>query len=164
MRLRGLKKESNRKNNKQGGIDMPIKLAKSGWLICAAAATALVGLIFYIITSVNGFLAGTAMNPLPIVFTAVGIILALLLVLAIKKQDSVLADLVMVAASAFLIAGFAFFVLSRVSLAADVYFIPVNYPQSEEFALNLSIIGLALYVTSIVMMIVASFSEKIKKA
>ena len=46
------------------------------------------------------------------------------------------------------------------SLAADVYFIPVNYPQAEETALHLSIVGIVLYLASIIIMIVEALSAK----
>lgn len=55
------------------------------------------------------------------------------------------------------------FAMGRVTLVADVYFIPVNYPQAEASALNLSIVGMALYLVAIAAMIITAFSEKITK-
>lgn len=48
----------------------------------------------------------------------------------------------------------------RVSLAADVYFIPVNYPASEATALHISIVGAVCYLVGIVTLIVEGFSAK----
>ena len=59
-----------------------------------------------------------------------------------------------------LIGSFAVFVLARVSLAADVYFIPVNYPASEATALHISIVGAVCYLVGIVALIVEGFSAK----
>lgn len=142
---------------------MAVKLTKSGWAVCVAALAALAGLVFYLITSMTGFLAGTAMSPLPVVCTVAAILLALLLVGASNKLSPLVTDLFVMAATLLLIAGFALFAMSRVSLVADVYFIPVNYPQSEASALNLSIVGMVLYMVSIVAMIITAFSEKITK-
>lgn len=138
-------------------------LTKSGWLICVALVTSLAGMIFYIVTSTTGYLAGSTLNPTPIILTAVAILLVLLLVGATNKLHPLLIDLFIVGSTVFLIVSFALFLLGRVSLAADVYFIPVNYPQAEEAALNASLVGIALYLISIITMIIAGFAEKIRK-
>ena len=52
------------------------------------------------------------------------------------------------------------FVIGRVSLAADVYFIPVNYPASEATALHISLAGIALYVIADIAVIVAAFMKR----
>ncbi|BAM48409.1 hypothetical protein [Amphibacillus xylanus] len=139
-------------------------MTKSGLAICVAIITAFVGLILYIITSTTGYLAGSVLDPLPIIFTVVAIILACLLVGVKNKFSSFLIDLSVFATAVLLIASFSLFVLGRISLAADVYFIPVNYPEAEETALNISIVGLASYMISIISMIVVAFSDKIKNA
>ena len=142
---------------------MTVKLTKSGWSVCVAAVSALAGLVFYLITSVTGFLSGTAMSPLPIVCTVAAILLALVLVCAAKTLSPLATDFFVVAAALLLIAAFALFAMGRVTLVADVYFIPVNYPQAEASALNLSIAGRALYLVAIAAMIITAFSEKITK-
>ena len=122
------------------------KLAKSGLSVWVALVTAVIGLVVYLVTSFTGYLAGSATNPAPIVCTVIAIVLAVVL-----------------AATALLIASFALFALGRVSLVADVYFIPVNYPAAEETALNISIVGLVSYLVSIVAMIAACFSGKLSR-
>lgn len=139
------------------------KIRKSGWSICIAAVTALVGMVFYLVTSMTGFLAGTAMNPLPVLCTAAAVLLALILVFAGEKLPAALLDLMVVAGALLVIAGFALFALGRVYLVADVYFIPVNYPKAEVTALNLSFAGVGCYLVAVVAMIAASFSGKLAK-
>lgn len=73
---------------------------------------------------------------------------------------AVVNDVLLVAANVCLIGSFAVFVLARVSLAADVYFIPVNYPASEATALHISIVGAVCYLVGIVTLIVEGFSAK----
>lgn len=137
-------------------------LTKSGWLLCVAILTALVGMMLYIVTSTTGYLAGSALKPAPILMTVVALLLACALVVVTDKLQPLLTDLFVVASTVLLIFSFALFILGRVSLAADVYFIPVNYPQAEEVALNLSVVGVAFYFISIITMIVVAFSSKIR--
>ncbi len=137
-------------------------LTKSGWLLFVAILTALVGMILYIITSTTGYLAGSALKPAPILMTVVALILACALVVVTDKLQPLLTDLFVVASTVLLIFSFALFTLGRVSLAADVYFIPVNYPQAEEIALNISVVGVAFYLISIIAMIVVAFCSKIR--
>ena len=75
-------------------------------------------------------------------------------------MPAVLSDVLLVAADVCLIGSFAVFVLARVSLAADVYFIPVNYPASEATALHISVVGAVCYLVGIVALIVEGFSAK----
>ena len=77
-----------------------------------------------------------------------------------SKLPAVVNDVLLVAANVCLIGSFAVFVLARVSLAADVYFIPVNYPASEATALHISIVGAVCYLVGIVTLIVEGFSAK----
>lgn len=137
-------------------------LTKSGWMICAAMITALAGMIIYIVTSTTGYLAGSTLDPLPIIFTALAILLACALVGATRKLKPLLIDLFVVASTVLIIVSFALFLLARVRLAADIYFIPVNYPKAEEVALNTSAVGFVCYLISIITMIIAAFSDKIR--
>ena len=77
-----------------------------------------------------------------------------------ESYQDVVNDVLLVAANVCLIGSFAVFVLARVSLAADVYFIPVNYPASEATALHISIVGAVCYLVGIVTLIVEGFSAK----
>ena len=50
--------------------------------------------------------------------------------------------------------------MGRVDLAADVWFIPVNRPATEDVALYCSMAGVALYLISFVTVTVKAFSCK----
>lgn len=128
--------------------------------ILAAAAAALAGFVFYLVTSFTGYLAQSAVNPVPIVCSVLALALLCVCWFTAQSLSPLVRDLLAIAAGVLLIVSFAFFTLGRVSLAADVYFIPVNYPQAEETALYLSLAGIALYLVSIVIMIVEALSAK----
>lgn len=81
-----------------------------------------------------------------------------------QKWAKGILDLLLIAASVLLLVSFYFFVLSRVQLAADVYFIPVNYPASEATALHVSLAGVALYLIADIAMIAAAFVKDTEKA
>ena len=139
---------------------MAKNLDKSGRKNCIAALAAAVGLILYIFTSTTGYLAETAMSPLPVVCTAAALVLLGVLAAVSEKLSPVLKDLVLIAASVLLMAGFALFTLGRVSLAADIYFIPVNYPQSEVTSLYQSVAGVVFYLIAIITTIVTAFTGR----
>lgn len=121
-----------------------------------AVAAALVGAAFYLITTLTGYLTGSAPNLLVLGCSVLAILL--LAVLASGKTAGGVRDLVILAAGFLLIAGMVFFALDRTSLAADLYFIPVNYPASEETAFQLSLVGIAGYLVALVADLVAAFS------
>ncbi len=130
--------------------------------VLVTMAAALVGLVIYLVTSFTGYLANAAVDPKPIIFTIVAV--AALAVL-LWKGDSlmpILGDGLLLLAGLFLIASFAAFVLGRVTLAADVYFIPVNYPAAEETALIISFVGLGCYLVGIIAAVCACFAKKDK--
>ena len=137
------------------------KLAKSGLSVWVALVTAVIGLVVYLVTSFTGYLAGSATNPAPIVCTVIAIVLAVVLAAAGDKLGGGVLDLAVLATTALLIASFALFALGRVSLVADVYFIPVNYPAAEATALHTSIVGLVFELVGIVCGIAAAFSSKL---
>lgn len=122
----------------------------------AAALAALIGLGFYLVTSLTGYLAGSQPDAVLIGCSAAGILL--LAVLAFGKVSGGLRDLVVLAAGMTLIASMILFVLARTSLAADLYFIPVNYPASEQTAFNLSVVGIVFYLAAVVVDIAIAFS------
>lgn len=132
---------------------------KTGSLLIATIA-ALAGMIVYIITSVTGYLAASAVNPWPIVCTAASIILLAVIIFLNRRLQAGITDVLVILASILLLVSFYFFVLSRVQLAADVYFIPVNYPASEASALHISIVGVVLYLIADIAVITAAFAGK----
>ena len=125
-----------------------------------AAAAGVIGLAVYGYTSLTGYLAASATSTLPVALTLAALVCLALRQFAGDKMPAVLSDVLLVAADVCLIGSFAVFVLARVSLAADVYFIPVNYPASEAAALHISIVGAVCYLVGIAALIVEGFSAK----
>ena len=125
-----------------------------------AAVASVIGLAVYGYTSMVGYLAASATSTLPVVLTVAALVCLALRQFAGSKLPAVVNDVLLVAANVCLIGSFAVFVLARVSLAADVYFIPVNYPASEATALHISIVGAVCYLVGIVTLIVEGFSAK----
>ena len=113
-----------------------------------ATVTALAALVIYLVTSLTGFMAGKAMNIWPVVLTVAAIVL---LFAADKMKPSALKDIVIVLTGFALIGCISFFAMDRVKLAADVWFIPVNRPATED---------VALYLISFVTVTVKAFSCK----
>jgi len=126
-----------------------------GEIVALVAAAA--GLVVYVITSTTGYLAGRAVDPLPIVLTVVAVIALAATVWLRARLAAVLQDILLLASVAMLIVSLSIFILARVPLAADVYFIPVNYPEAEATTLHISFIGLALYLVAVVALIVTAF-------
>ena len=96
-------------------------ISKFNLILWGAAAAALVGMIIYIVTSVTGYLATSAMNPLPVICTVAAIIIAAVAAVQEEKIPSVPYDILLVGISVLLLISFYYFILGRVSLAADVY-------------------------------------------
>lgn len=134
-----------------------------GYAVLAACVTGLIGLIFYIVTSTTGYLAGLPFSALPIVLTLLAIAIGGVLFLIPEKLNRILEEVLLVALILLLIASCLLFFNARVDLAADVYFIPVNYPAAEETALNVSIVGVVFYFLAIISTIVAGFCDKLIK-
>ena len=135
---------------------------KSNLVFGIAAIAALIGMIIYIVTSVTGYLADAVMNPMPVICTVIAIIAAAFTAIGEEKVNAVVYDILIVLINVLLLVSFYWFISGRVSLAADVYFIPVNYPASEANALHISIVGAALYLVADIVMIVTAFVKKKK--
>ena len=133
------------------------KLGAAAYPMLIAAAAAVVGLIVYIVNATTGYMAGREINGLVVAATLASIVLLAAAVLCADRLDSKLVDLMLVLAGVLLIAGFSLFLLDRVSIIADIYFLPVNYPDSEAATMNGALAGFALYLVSIVMTIAAAF-------
>lgn len=153
-----------RKKSQKGRNDMKNRVEKNAYGVLLAALAALAGLIIYIYTSVTGYLASSAINYLPFISTAAAVILMLAVVFMRGKISDLAADIIIFAAGVLILFGLYEFVLGRVSLAADVYFIPVNYPASEAEALHMSIAGVVLYIVSDILLIVTAFMKRTEAA
>lgn len=133
---------------------------KSNIADIVAFVAAVAGLAVYLVTSLTGYMAGQGVS-VPVIAMSVVALVALAARIALASRlHGVVADVLLIGAEALLIGGFALFTLSRVRLAADIYFIPVNYPASEQTALNISIVGVVCYLIAIVALIVKAFTAK----
>ena len=127
--------------------------------IVAMAAT-LIGLVIYIVNSTTGYMAGQGMS-VPLIALSVVAVIALVLRSAVRDRlSAVLTDALLIAPEVMLLVSFAQFVLARVRLAADIYFIPVNYPASEQTSLNVALIGVGCYLVAIIALVIESFTAK----
>lgn len=136
------------------------KSKKGSILVILSALAALIGLVIYVVSSYTGYLATSTADIRPIVFTAIALVLLIALYGMGGRLPNLCYTVILWAAAVLVIASFGCFAMFRVSLAADVYFIPVNYPAAEEIALKISIGGIAGYVVSILMLILEGFFGK----
>lgn len=126
----------------------------------AALAAALIGLVIYLVNSTTGYMAGQGLNALVIVPSVAAMVALSVRVFAGDRLPEVLDDVLLIGSEALLLVSFAQFVLERVRLAADIYFIPVNYPASEQTSLNVALIGVACYLVAILLLVVKAFTTK----
>ena len=138
---------------------------EAGWIkkngvTVAAVLMAAAGMVIYLVTSMTGYLASSAVNPWPVVCTVAAVVMLVVSAGMGSKMTAVRGDILVMAASVLLLVSFYYFVLARVQLAADVYFIPVNYPASEATALHISVAGAVLYLLADIAVIVKAFSKK----
>lgn len=129
-------------------------------LIVLAALAALIGLVIYVVSSYTGYLATSTADMRPILFSVIALVLLAVLYTMGGRLPGAGYTAILWAAAALVIASFSSFAMFRVSLAADVYFIPVNYPEAEEIALKISIGGIVGYAASILMLILEGFFGK----
>jgi hypothetical protein len=139
---------------------MGTSVLRTGLREIVATVAAAGGLAVYVITSTTGYLAGRPLNPLVVVLTLLAVAALVADVALRDRLGAVVRDLLVVGSVAALSASFAVFLLARVPLAADVYFIPVNYPAAEAATLHLSFVGLALYLVAVLALVVESFAAR----
>lgn len=136
------------------------KLGKDGTAIGVSAVLSLVGLIIYIVSATTGFLAGQDVNALPIVFSILAILIDAVIMVKGDSLGGLIKGVLMIAVAALLAVIFAQFILARLTVFADVWFIPVNYPAAEGTALTASMTGIIFYILSFVAVAVAGFIGK----
>lgn len=134
-----------------------MKNANKTLLVTAVVAAA--GLAVYLYTSLTGYLASASVNTTPVLCTIAAIVLLAALAVASDRFPGLAKGVAMGVSAALLLVSIYQFVLARVSLAADVYFIPVNYPAAEETALHISIVGIVLYLVAYIALIAAAFTS-----
>lgn len=134
-----------------------------GWITLAAAVLGLIAMIIYIVTSTTGYMAGQPVSALPIVFTIIAVLgLGAMFALA-DKLDKRIVGAILFVIDVLLAVSLCLFVVDRVQLFADIYFIPVNYPEGEGSALNSSIVGMVFYALALVCVVVTGFAKQLHK-
>lgn len=142
------------------------KQTVASYCLIAAFILGFVGFIIYLVNSTTGYLAGNAVDGLVVTFTLFALILIVVELVLHDKLDlynGVFNDVIIIAIGVFFTVAFSVFINIRVPLAADVYFIPVNYPPAEETSLNTAIVGIAFYLLATIATAVAAFMPKVFK-
>ena len=135
-----------------------------GWVTLAATVLGLIAMIIYIVSGTTGSMAGQPVSALPIGFTIISVLgLGALFAVADKLDKRIVGALLFVI-DVLLAVALCLFIVDRVQLFADVYFIPVNYPPSEVAALNTSIVGMVFYIIAIVAVVVTGFAKQLHKS
>ena len=125
-----------------------------------AMAATLIGLVVYIVNSTTGYMAGQKVSVPLIALSVASVIVLAVRATAWNRLPVVLADVLLIVPEVMLLVSFAQFVLARVRLAADIYFIPVNYPASEQASLNVALIGVGCYFVAIIALVVKAFTAQ----
>ncbi len=136
-----------------------MKLTAKKTMVFVAVIAAIVGMIIYIYTSVTGYLSGTAMNAFPVVGTIVAAVLLICSNVVSGSGKYAVADIVNYVAYALIVVSMLIFVWERVGIIADLYFIPVNYPQGEVTTFRISAVGGCFYMLSILVLIINGFKK-----
>lgn len=121
-----------------------------------AAAAALVGMIFYFV-SYNTYPSAAVNTPVGMACGCAALVL--MAICAVTGKDT-LRSLLIVASGLLLVVFFYQFAMGRVSVTADIYFIPVNHPAEENAAMTQTIIGVAATVVSFLMLVIDGFTAK----
>lgn len=136
------------------------KQTVASYSLLASFVLGLVGFIIYLVNSTTGFLAGQPVDALLIALTIVALLLIVLeftLHDKLEMFNGVINDVILIAIGVLFAVSCCLFINDRVSLAADVYFIPVNYPAAEESALNVGIVGVVFYALAMIASSIAAF-------
>ncbi|WRS30955.1 hypothetical protein U6G28_04535 [Actinomycetaceae bacterium MB13-C1-2] len=139
-----------------------MKTRNVGRLVAEVVAIvgAVVLLVLYLVTSTTGYLAGAATSAWPWILAVLAIILLGTDVLIGARLPGLVRDLLVMGSLGSLLIAFAQVVLARASLVADVVFNPVNTPEAEKVAMNLSIMAILGCLIAVIALIVAAFMSR----
>lgn len=133
-----------------------------GWIVVAAVILALVSMIMYIVNSNTGYMEGMGMNALPVVFTVIFIIGAVIVFALSDKMNESLSGLLLFVL-ALLVAGSALvFIVERVDVIGDMLN-PVNHPDAQVKAVREAIAGISIYLVAFVAMVIATIGGRLAK-
>ena len=125
------------------------KYSISGYIFFSSLVVLLISFIIFIVNSTSGYLAGKTVDPLTLSLLIISLCLGFALFFLEDKARKI--SPIVIAIIALLIGvSFCSFVYARLSLFADVYFIPVNYPAAEEASLNVALVGIIFILISFI--------------
>lgn len=132
------------------------------YLLAASVLLLVVGFIVFLVNSTTGYLASDGPSPLVTALSVIALVAGVGLVAAGEKLGKFagIGYLLVAAMVAISIAGIAW---SVEAVVGDIYFIPVNHPESEDSAWSLAIVSLVFYALSFLAATVACFGDKFYK-
>lgn len=142
------------------------KQTVASYSLIASFILALIGFIIYLVNSSTGYMAGKPMSGMVIGFTILAFVLIIVEFIFREKLTffhNVINEIIIIGIGVSLVLATIFFALARVSLVADVHFIPVNYPKAEADSLNVGIVGVVFYFLAFVGSAIAGFYKNLFK-
>lgn len=136
------------------------KQTVASYAFCASLVLGLIAFIIYLVNATTGYLAGTDVDGGLIAVTLIALILIVLEFVFHDKIDlfnGIFNDLIVVVVGVLFGVGACMYIMDVLALAADVYFIPVNFPKAEGAAVSLAIAGVSFYAFAMIAAAVAAF-------
>ncbi len=132
------------------------------YLLLASSILLIPGFIIFMINSTTGYLYGSKLSVLVVCLSIIGIIGGIALSAFGDKLGKFagIGYVLIAACAAISIAGIAW---SVEGVAADIFFIPVNYPASEDTTWALAITSIAFYAVAFIAATIACFGGKLYK-
>lgn len=132
------------------------------YLLLAATILLIPGFIIFMVNSTTGYLKGSDLSPVVVSLSIIALLLGLFLALFGEKlgKFSGICYLLFAAMVAVSIAGIAW---SVESIVADLFFIPVNHPESEDASWALAVTSLVFYSLSFLSATVSCFGGTLYK-
>lgn len=132
------------------------------YLLLASTILLIPGFIIFLVNSTTGYLAGSNLSALVTSLTIIALLMGILMPIFGKKLGKFvgIGYLLIAAMVAISIAGIAW---SVEGVVADIFFIPVNYPESENTTWALAITSLVFYLLSFIAATAACFGGKFYK-
>lgn len=132
------------------------------YLLLASTVLLIPGFIIFLVNSTTGYLAGSKLSALVITLTVLALIVGIIMPLFGEKlhKFSGIGALLIAVMVGISIAGIAWTIEG---VAADIFFIPVNYPESENGTWALGVTSVVFYLLSFLSAMAACFGKKLFK-
>lgn len=138
------------------------KISLFGWIFLGSIVLALVGFIITCVNLTTGYFSGTSIDSVVLWLSILAIVVGVLTFVFASKNKYV-GTIGLIVFITFLSVVIARLVLNYEGVAADLYFIPVNHPETEDTAWLIGLVGFAFILVSIIGAIVASFGASLVK-